>query len=117
MKPRSEVVAELLSPIQRRAGEGDLKEHQDQAECGAAEYCRKYGISDAAFYIWRSKYGGLGVSEAHRLRSLEAEKAKLKRLLGDATLDVSTLKKMLTKLMTLRSRREAVDWVMQERGH
>ena len=74
---------------------GILKEHQ--AGLAVAELCRKYGISDATFYKWRSKYGGLGVSEAQRLRSLEAENAKLKRLLADAMLDVSTLKEMLGK--------------------
>ena len=57
--------------------------------------CRKYGISDAPFYKWRSRYGGLEVSEAKPLRSLELENAKLKRLLADAMLDVSTLKEML----------------------
>ncbi len=62
-----------------------------------AELCRRYGISDATFYKWRSKSGGLEVSEAQRLRSLEAENAKLKRLLADAMLDVSTLKEMLGK--------------------
>ncbi len=72
---------------------GILKEHQ--AGLAVAELCRKYGISDATFYKWRSKYGGLEVSEAQRLRSLEAENAKLKRLLADAMLDVSTLKEML----------------------
>ncbi len=74
---------------------GILKEHQ--AGLAVAELCRKYGISDATFYKWRSKYGGLEVSEAQRLRSLEAENAKLKRLLADAMLDVSTLKEMLGK--------------------
>ena len=74
---------------------GILKEHQ--AGLGAAELCRKYGISDATFYKWRSKYGGLEVSEAKRLRSLEAENAKLKRLLAEAMLDVSTLKEMVGK--------------------
>ena len=74
---------------------GILKEHQ--AGLGVAEPRRKYGISDATFYKWRSKYGGLEVSEAQRLRSLEAENAKLKRLLADAMLDVSTLKEMLGK--------------------
>ena len=74
---------------------GILKEHQ--AGFGAAELCRKYGISDATFYKWRSKYGGLEVSEAKRLRSLEAENAKLKRLLAEAMLDVSTLKEMVGK--------------------
>ena len=72
---------------------GILKEHQ--AGLGAAVLCRKYGISDATFYKWRSKYGGLEVSEAKRLRSLEAENAKLKRLLAEAMLDVSTLKEMV----------------------
>ena len=72
-----------------------LKEHQ--AWLGAAELCRKYGISDATFYKWRSKYGGLEVSEAKRLRILEAENAKLKRLLAEAMLDVSTLKEMVGK--------------------
>ena len=59
--------------------------------------CPKYGISDAAFYKWRSKYGGLEVSEAKRLRSLEVENAKLNRLLVDAMLDVSALKEMRGK--------------------
>lgn len=74
---------------------GILKEHQ--AGLGGAGLCRKYGISDATFYKWRSKYGGLEVSEAKRLRSLEAENAKLKRLLAEAMLDVSTLKEMVGK--------------------
>lgn len=72
---------------------GILKEHQ--AGLSAAELCRKYGVSDATFYKWRSKYGGMEVSEAKRLRALEDENAKLKRLLADAMLDVSTLKEML----------------------
>ena len=61
------------------------------------ELCRKYGISDATFYTWRKKYGGMEVSEARRLKSLEEENAKLKRLLADAMLDVSTLREMLGK--------------------
>jgi putative transposase len=74
---------------------GILKEHQ--AGLSAAELCRKYGISDATFYKWRSKYGGMEVSEAGRLRGLEGENAKLKRLLADAMLDISTLREMLGK--------------------
>ena len=74
---------------------GVLKEHQ--AGLSAAELCRKYGISDATFYKWRSKYGGMEVSEAKRLRGLEDENAKLKRLLADAMLDISTLREMLGK--------------------
>jgi putative transposase len=74
---------------------GILKEHQ--AGLSALELCRKYGISDATFYKWRSKYGGMDVSEAKRLKALEEENAKLKRLLADAMLDVSTLREMLGK--------------------
>ncbi len=74
---------------------GILKEHQ--AGRGVAELCRKYGISDATLYKWRSKYGGLEVSEAKRLGNLEAQNAKLKRLLAEAMLDVSTLKEMVGK--------------------
>jgi putative transposase len=55
------------------------------------------GVSDATFYKWRSKYGGMDVSEAKRLKSLEEENGKLKRLLADAMLDVSTLREMLGK--------------------
>ncbi len=74
---------------------GILKEHQ--AGLSAVELCRKYGVSDATFYKWRSKYGGMEVAEAKRLKALEDENGKLKRLLADAMLDVSTLKEMLGK--------------------
>jgi putative transposase len=74
---------------------GILKEHQ--AGLGAAELCRKHGISDATFYKWRSRFGGMEVSDAKRLRALEEENGKLKRLLADAMLDVSTLREMLGK--------------------
>lgn len=74
---------------------GILKEHQ--AGATAADLCRKHGISDATFYTWRSKYGGLEVSEARRLKALEEENAKLKRLLAESVMDVSTLKDLLAK--------------------
>ncbi len=74
---------------------GILKEHQ--AGLSAVELCRKYGVSDATFYKWRSKYGGMEVAEAKRLKALEEENGKLKRLLADAMLGVSTLKEMLGK--------------------
>jgi putative transposase len=74
---------------------GILKEHQ--AGLSAADLCRKYGVSDATFYKWRSKFGGMEVPEAKRLKALEEENGKLKRLLADAMLDVSTLKEMLGK--------------------
>ena len=74
---------------------GILKEQE--AGLPVAELCRKHGMSDATFYNWKSKYGGLEVSEARRLRSLEAENAKLKRLLADAMLDNAGLKDLLGK--------------------
>ncbi len=74
---------------------GILKEHQ--AGLSAAEICRQYGISDATFYNWRNKYGGLDVSEAKRLRTLEDENKKLKKLLAESMLDIATLKELLGK--------------------
>ena len=74
---------------------GILKEHQ--AGATAADLCRRHGISDATFYTWRSKYGGMEVSEARRLKALEDENAKLKRLLAESVMDVSTLKELLAK--------------------
>lgn len=69
---------------------GFLKE----AEAGVPvkELCRKHGFSDAAFYGWRAKFGGMQANEAKRLRELEAENAKLKKLLAEAHLDVEALK-------------------------
>ncbi len=65
-----------------------------QAEAGVPikELCRKGGFSDATFYKWRAKYGGMEVSEARRLKELEGENAKLKRLLAEAHLDIHALK-------------------------
>lgn len=74
---------------------GVLKEHQ--AGLSAAELCRKHGISDARFYKWRSRYGGMEISDARKLKSLEEENRKLKRLLAEQMLDNSTLKEMLGK--------------------
>ena len=74
---------------------GVLKEHQ--AGATVSDLCRKHGISDATFYTWRSKYSGMEVSDARKLKGLEDENARLKRLLAEAMLDVSTLKEMLAK--------------------
>jgi putative transposase len=68
-----------------------------QAGLPVAEVCRKHGISDAPFHTWRSKYGGLEVSEAKRLKSLEDENRRLKKLLAEQMLDVATLREMLGK--------------------
>ena len=69
---------------------GVLKE----AEAGGkiADLCRKHGISDATYYNWKAKFGGMTVSDAQRLKALEAENSKLKRLLADSLLDNAALK-------------------------
>ena len=74
---------------------GILKEHQ--AGLSAQELCRKYGVSDATFYKWRSKYGGMDLSDARRLKALEDENRRLKKLLAESMLDEATLKEMLRK--------------------
>ena len=74
---------------------GILKEHE--AGVPVADLCRKHGVSDASIYKWKAKFGGMDVSEAKRLRSLEDENAKLKRLLADAMLDNVALKDLLGK--------------------
>ena len=70
-----------------------------QAESGTrvAEVCRKLGISDATFYNWRKKYGGLGVPELRRLKQLEEENRKLKQLVADLSLDKQMLQDVLSK--------------------
>ena len=70
-----------------------------QAEVGTPveEVCRKMGISDATFYNWRKKYGGLGPSELKRLRQLEEENSKLKRLVADLSLDKAMLQDVLSR--------------------
>jgi putative transposase len=72
-----------------------LKEHE--AGIAVAELCRKHGVSDASIYKWKAKYGGMDVSEAKRLKSLEDENTRLKRLLADAMLDNAALKDLLGK--------------------
>jgi putative transposase len=72
-----------------------LKEHE--AGATTADLCRKHGISSATFYNWKSKFGGMDVPEARRLKQLEGENAKLKRLLADSMLDNAALKDLLSK--------------------
>jgi putative transposase len=74
---------------------GILREHE--AGLSAAELCRKHGISDATFYKWRAKYGGMDVSDAKRLKALQEENAKLKKLLAESMLDMATLRELLGK--------------------
>ena len=74
---------------------GVLREHE--AGVKTAELCRKHGISDATFYNWKAKYGGLGPSDVQRLKGLEDENRRLKKLLAESMLDVSALKDLLGK--------------------
>jgi putative transposase len=74
---------------------GILKEHE--AGVSVADLCRKHGVSDASIYKWKAKFGGMDVSEAKRLRALEDENGKLKRMLADAMLDNVALKDLLGK--------------------
>ena len=74
---------------------GMLREHE--AGVKTADICRKHGISDATFYKYKAKFGGMTVSDARRLKALEEENAKLKRLLADAMLDNAALKDLARK--------------------
>jgi putative transposase len=70
-----------------------LREHEAGAKTG--EVCRRHGISDATFYKWKAKYGGLEVSDAKRLKALEDENRRLKKLLAESMLDNAALKDIL----------------------
>lgn len=70
-----------------------------EAQAGAkvAELCRRHGISDATYYLWKSKYSNMTISEAKKLRALEAENSRLKRIVADQQLDIVALKDVLSK--------------------
>jgi putative transposase len=70
---------------------------EQEAGTATADVCRRHGISSATFYKWKAKYGGLDVSDARRLKALEAENTKLKKLLAEAMLDNAMLKDLTTK--------------------
>jgi len=74
---------------------GILKEAEGGAK--VTELCRRHGISDASFYTWRNKYGGLEISEMRRLRQLEEENRRLKSIVADQALDIRALKDVLAK--------------------
>jgi putative transposase len=74
---------------------GVLREHEAGVKTG--DLARKHGISEATLYNWKAKYGGLDVSEARRLKTLEDENRKLKKLLAESMLDQAALKELLTK--------------------
>ena len=70
---------------------------EQEAGSQTAEVCRRHGISEQTFYRWKAKYGGMGVSEAQKLRTLEDENRRLKKLLAESMLDVAALKDLLGK--------------------
>lgn len=74
---------------------GAIKQHE--AGTKTQDICRKLGISEQTFYKWKSKFGGMEVSDAKRLRALEEENSRLKRLLAEAELDKAALKEVLSK--------------------
>lgn len=74
---------------------GILREQEAGAK--TAELCRRHGISSATFYAWKAKFGGMEVSDAKRLKALEDENAKLKRLLAESLLDQAALKDLLSR--------------------
>ena len=74
---------------------GLLKQHESGVP--TAELCRQHNISSATFYKWKSKFGGMTVNEAQRLKQLEAENAKLKRIVADQALDIVALKDVVSK--------------------
>jgi putative transposase len=93
-----------------------LKEHQ--AGSAVADICRKHGISDATLYNWRNRYGGMEVSDARRLKALDDENRKLKKLLAESMLDVATLREgARKKLLKPGSRRAFVNWAIGEKSY
>jgi putative transposase len=80
---------------QKRSGGSFSRRGEAGAEC--ADLCRKHGVSEGTFYAWKAKYSGMTVSEAKRLKALEEENAKLKRLLAEQMLDMAAMKELLSK--------------------
>jgi putative transposase len=83
----------------KRFSEEQILGYLKAAEAGTPvpELCRKHGFSDASFYTWRKKYGGMSVNEAKRLRELEAENGKLKKLLAESLLNSEALRTALSR--------------------
>ena len=91
---------------------GILREQEAGAK--AADLCRKHGMSEATLYNWKAKYGGMEVSEAKRLKALEEENAKLKKLLAEQMLDVAALRELLGKIGRALAKRDAVAHLQKE---
>ena len=88
-----------------------------EAGVGVADLCRKYGISDATFYNWKAKYGGLTINEARRVRQLEDENRRLKHIVAEQALEIQALKSCcLKKLLKPKAKRNAVKHVIERFG-
>ena len=85
--------------MKKRFGEEQIIGFLKEADAGVPvkELCRKHGFSDASFYLWRSKFGGMDVSDAKRLKSLESENARLKKLLAESMLENEVTREALRK--------------------
>ena len=85
--------------MKKRCSEEQIIGFLKEADAGMAvkELCRKHGFSEASYYLWRSKFGGMSVSEARRLKELESENSRLKKLLADQMLEASALRELLAK--------------------
>ena len=91
--------AREYTDMQKRFSEEQIIGFLKEAEAGipVKELCRKHGFSDASFYTWRSKFGGMDVSDAKRLKAMEQENARLKKLLAETMLDKEALEAALRK--------------------
>jgi putative transposase len=85
--------------VKKRFSEEQIIGFLREAEAGlaVAELCRRHGFSEASYYLWRSKFGGMNVSDAKRLKELETENARLKRLLAESMLENEVTKEALRK--------------------
>jgi putative transposase len=85
--------------MKKRFTEEQIIKILEEAKAGIKieELCRKYGISNATYYCWKAKFGGMTVSESKRLRALEEENTKLKRLVADQALDIIALKDVVSR--------------------
>jgi putative transposase len=83
--------------VKKRFSEEQIIGFLREADVPVKELCRKHGFSDASYYLWRSKYGGMDVSDAKRLKSLESENTRLKKLLAESMLENEVTREALRK--------------------
>jgi putative transposase len=98
-KNRDNVIAEGIRTMKKRFTEAQIVGFLREADAGVAikDLCRKHGFSDGSYYLWRSKFGGMSVSDAKRLKELETENARLKKLLAESHLEIEVTREVLRK--------------------